>query len=134
MAKWKTDREGFYSRSVMSMVKEFSEIMGQKPDPLLYETLVAEEYREWSEARPLTYEGHIANVNKRNELKELADLLYVVYGYANARGWDLDEAVRRVHQNNIGRCVQPDGSILRNERGKILKNPNYEKVELGDLV
>ena len=60
--------------------------------------------------------------------------MYVIYGYANVRGWDLDEAVRRVHENNIGRCIQPDGSIQRREDGKILKNKDFPKVELGDLV
>ena len=33
-----------------------------------------------------------------------------------------------------GRCIQPDGSINRSEAGKILKNKDYPKVELGDLV
>ena len=69
-----------------------------------------------------------------SELKELADLVYVCYGYANACGYDLDEAIRRVHENNVGRCVQPDGSIKRREDGKILKNEDYPKVDLGDLV
>jgi len=69
-----------------------------------------------------------------DEPKLLADLVYVIYGYANACGYDLDEAIRRVHANNLGRCVQPDGSILRREDGKIIKNKVYPKVDLSDLV
>jgi len=69
-----------------------------------------------------------------NELKELSDLVYVIYGYANAKGWDLDEAIYRVHANNIGRCIQADGSIQRREDGKILRRKDYPKVELGDLL
>jgi predicted HAD superfamily Cof-like phosphohydrolase len=71
---------------------------------------------------------------EKDEPKFLADLVYVIYGYANSKGYDLDEALRRVHANNLGRCIQPDGSILRREDGKIIKNKDYPKVELGDLV
>ena len=49
-------------------------------------------------------------------------------------GYDLDEAVRRVHINNMGRMLQPDGTIKRREDGKIIKNPDYPKVKLDDLV
>jgi len=68
------------------------------------------------------------------DLKELADLVYVLYGYANAMDYDLDTAVKRVHENNIGRCKQPDGSIKRRADGKIEKNKDYPKVKLGDLL
>jgi predicted HAD superfamily Cof-like phosphohydrolase len=67
-------------------------------------------------------------------LKELSDLVYVVFGLANAKGWDLMEAVRRVHANNMGRCMQPDGSVKRREDGKIIKNKDYPAVDLSDLV
>jgi hypothetical protein len=46
----------------------------------------------------------------------------------------LDEAVRRVHENNLGRCIQPDGSVQRRADGKILKNKDYPAVDLSDLV
>lgn len=111
-------------RTVMYMVREFATITEQTPDELLYERLIVEEYEEWKKE---VFRG-------ADELKELADLVYVIYGYANARGYDLDEAVSRVHVNNIGRCIQPDGSIKRREDGKILKNPDYPKVSLEDLV
>lgn len=123
---------------VMQMVKEFAEVTGQEPSPTLYETLVDEEYEEWSFEASLqsgeVSKHYAQEYDPAKELKELADLIYVAYGYANARGWDLDTAVSRVHQNNIGRCVQPDGSIKRSPEGKILKNPDYPKVELGDLT
>ena len=67
-------------------------------------------------------------------LKEMADLIYVVYGMAVTYGWDLDEALRRVHENNVGRMLQPDGTIKRREDGKIIKNSEYPTVDLLDLV
>lgn len=109
--------------SVMEMVKEFSKVLDQTPDPYLYVKLIEEEYEEWT-----------ASIYDEEELKELADLVYVIYGYASARGYNLDEALRRVHANNLGRCIQPDGSILRREDGKIIKNKDYPKVKLDDIV
>lgn len=111
------------------MVKEFAKASGQKPDYHLYATLIGEEFDEWC-FESLNY----GDMNAVDELKELADLLYVIYGCANSRGWDIEEALRRVHKNNLGRILQPDGSIKRREDGKIEKNKSYPKVELGDLV
>lgn len=131
MAKWKEieDPLDYFApetkpQTVMDMVREFATVTGQKPEVSLYETLVVEEYKEWRE------EG----VRTVGDLKELADLVYVAYGYANAVGYDLDEAIRRVHENNLGRCIQPDGTVRRREDGKIMKNPDYPKVTLEDLV
>jgi len=109
----------------LEMVKQYKKVTGQEADPKLYEQLLEEEYQEWLDS---DLEGAQA------ELKELADLVYVIYGYANACGWDLDEALYRVHSNNLGRMYQPDGSIKRREDGKIIRNPDYPKVDLSDLV
>ena len=107
----------------LEMTKHYQKVTGQEPDYFLYSELIQEEYVEWKFA-----DGCV------EELKELADLVYVIYGYANARGWDLDEALYRVHSNNLGRMYQPDGSIKRREDGKIEKNKDYPSVDLGDLV
>ena len=107
----------------MDMVQEFAKVTGQVPKVDLYEKLIYEEYDEWLE-----------EIDPSKELKELSDLVYVIFGYANAKGWDLMEAVRRVHMNNLGRCIQPDGSIKRREDGKIVKNPDYPKPDLSDLI
>ena len=122
MAKWKI--EGEYSRSPSEMVKEFMSVTEQVVDPILYEGLIVEEFREWQVELQCT----------TTDLKELADLVYVCYGYAEACGYDLDEALVRVHQNNVGRCIQPDGTVKRRADGKIMKNPDYPKVQLEDLI
>jgi hypothetical protein len=128
MAKWKDtgldyfEQEKQYTPSVL--VREFSKVLEQKPDVALYQKLICEEYEEWCKELPHTVK----------DLKELADLVYVIYGYALAAGYNLDEAVERVHDNNIGRCVQPDGTVKRREDGKIIKNPDYPAVYLEDLI
>jgi hypothetical protein len=115
------------------MVREFVTLTGQKPDPELSAKLIKEEFEEWDWERFLSVGGEEVYDPKR-ELKELADLLYVIYGYANVRGWDVEVAFRRVHDNNLGRCVQPDGTVKRREDGKIIKNPDYPAVYLEDLI
>lgn len=86
-------------------------------------------------------------------LKEICDLAYVIAGsdvewgdnghvhrisqielICSVLGMDFVEAFRRVHLNNMGRMYQDDGTIQRREDGKIIKNPNYAKVDLSDLV
>ena len=109
--------------TTMTLVEDFQNTSGQKPTVALYNKLIVEEYQEWVEAN-----------SDLEELKEMADLVYVIYGLALAKGWDLDEAIRRVHENNIGRMLQPDGTIKRREDGKIMKNKSYPKVDLGSLV
>jgi len=123
--------KSYNSANIMGMAQEFSEIMGQQPNSALYLRLIEEEYEEFMEEAKY---GHISKAGDIAELKELSDLVYVCFGYALAMGWDLTEAVTRVHKNNIGRCIQPDGSIKRREDGKIIKNKDYPKVDLDDLV
>lgn len=113
-------------QSPQDMVEDYYHKAGINPDWVLCKTLIEEEYGEWSDA-------HAFN-NNQEELKELADLAYVVFGYAHSRGWDLMEAFRRVHQNNLSRQVWDDGKIHRDANGKILKSPTAKKVDLSDLV
>lgn len=110
-------------KNPMQMMKEFKELTGQDMNPGLYISLIQEEYEEFLESK-----------TDEECLKELADLAYVCFGFAYNMGWDLTEALQRVHQNNLGRILQPDGTIKRREDGKIIKNPDYPKPDLKDLV
>ena len=114
-------------KSIPEMVEEFATTMGQATDPDLSANLMREEYYEW-------HHEFFKSASAVKELKELADLTYVIFGYARSRGWDLMEATLRVHENNMGRCVQPDGTIQRRADGKIMKNLDYPAVDLSDLV
>ena len=66
-------------------------------------------------------------------LKELADLVYVCYQYAANQGWDLDEALHRVHKSNMSK-LDKEGKPIFREDGKVLKGPNYAPPNLEDLV
>ena len=115
----------------LDMVTEFATSMGQpmgapfvedSPLDIMRYKLLREELEEVSDAD-----------GKENLLKELADLVYVTYGYAATFGWDLDEALRRVHTSNMSK-LGLDGKPEFREDGKVLKGPNYNKPTLGDLV
>ena len=124
--------------NIAGMVKHYYETAEIVPKPEMTEGLVDEEYEEWAfeanlqsaEVRKHYYQDY----SPANELKELSDLVYVIYGYAQSRGWNLDESVFRVHSNNMDRMFQDDGTLKRNEAGKIIRNPNTPKVSLEDLV
>ena len=68
-----------------------------------------------------------------NQLKELADLVYVCFQYAENMEWDLEEALNRVHKSNLSK-LGLDGKPIRRADGKVLKGPNYKPPILNDLV
>lgn len=94
--------------------------------------LIREEYLEFDEA----YEKVVVDVlnkhSREEALKELADLVYVCFQFAAAAGWELDEALDRVHKSNMSKLV--DGKPIKNEAGKVMKGPNYQYPYLDDLV
>tara|TARA_R110000772_G_C13170090_1_gene426949 strand:+ start:391 stop:789 length:399 start_codon:yes stop_codon:yes gene_type:complete len=115
----------------LDMVREFTYSMGQPLDEKHGYNRKLEDLRwallkeEFSEVRDAETPVDL--------LKELADLVYVTYGYAATYGWNLDEAVRRVHKSNMSK-LGVDGRPLKRPDGKVLKGPNYKKPNLSDLV
>ena len=66
-------------------------------------------------------------------LKELADLVYVCYQYAENMHWFLDESLNRVHESNMSKLGE-DGKPIYREDGKVLKGPGYKPPDLSDLI
>jgi predicted HAD superfamily Cof-like phosphohydrolase len=121
----------FLPKTPADMVSEYAEVSQQEGTEGLYQGLIHEEYIELQDEMYRELQGE---PNPENELKEMADLIYVLYGYARVKGYNLDKAVERVHQNNMGRMYQPDGTILRRDDGKVMKNKDFPKVDLTDLI
>lgn len=71
--------------------------------------------------------------NREQVAKELADLLYVVYGTAEELGFQLEDIFARVHKSNMSK-VWDDGTVHYNEFGKVLKPPTYSPPDLSDLI
>tara|TARA_R110001599_G_scaffold301105_1_gene506670 strand:+ start:208 stop:666 length:459 start_codon:yes stop_codon:yes gene_type:complete len=121
--------------SILEMVRDFAKRMDQPLDNVWPTSLKLEDLR-WAMIQEEYTEAFDESCNRSNEeamLKELADLVYVTFGYAATYGWNLDEAVRRVHLSNMSK-LGLDGKPLKNPEGKVLKGPNYQKCNLSDLV
>ena len=92
--------------------------------------LITEEFKEFLEADGMLFRQ--SPEFPANCLKELADLVYLCYQYAANMGWDLDEAMFRVHESNMSK-LDDDGKPIFREDGKVLKGPNYKPPNLEDL-
>lgn len=120
--------------SLLQQAITFREAMDQPintPDENVHELQFKLLEEEFSELRD-EYFTELDGGTKENQLKELADLVFVCYQYAAARGWDLDTAMRRIFESNMSKLV--DGKPLRRSDGKVLKGPNYQPPILDDLV
>ena len=119
----------------LAMVREFAARMDQPLDQKWGDDEDLEEARFAfirEEFQEIFDESCLAN-DAEAMLKELADGIIVINGYAATFGWDLDEATRRVHESNMSK-LGDDGKPLKNGQGKVLKGPNYKKCNLKDLV
>ena len=92
--------------------------------------LIIEEFKEFLQADGMLF-MHGRN-HSEECLKELADLVYVCYQYAENMGWFLDEAMNRVHESNLSKLDEYGNPIYRDD-GKVLKGPNYKPPDLSDL-
>ena len=74
---------------------------------------------------------------KDKNLKEIADaltdILYVTYGAGFAYGIDLDKCFKEVQRANMSKLGK-DGKPIFNEKGKVMKGPNYSEPNLKQFV
>ena len=121
---------------ISEQAKEFRTVYNLKSSPTkdkrsYQKTLIVEEFKEFLEAEGMLFRENI--VFESEALKELADLIYVCYQYAENMGWLLDEALDRVHLSNMSKLDEEGKPIYRDD-GKVLKGPNYKPPTLTDLV
>ena len=83
--------------------------------------LIDEEYSEFVMG--------VANEGYEEELKELADLVYVCYQYAENTRMGSRGSTKRVHKSNMSK-LGLDGKPIYREDGKVLKGPNYQPPNL----
>ena len=63
----------------------------------------------------------------------LTDILYVAYGAGHAFGIDLDNCFEEVQNSNMSKLGE-DGKPIYNDKGKVMKGPNYYKPDLSKFV
>ena len=81
--------------------------------------------------------GELKVAMENKDIKEVADaltdILYVTYGAGHAFGIDLDKCFQEVQDSNMSK-LGSDGKPIYNEKGKVMKGPNYFKPDLGKYV
>ena len=125
-------------KSNYEKVKEFHKVFGcnvgdeSSPgfvdlfDPALRIKLIKEEYTELVESIEQNHD--ITEI-----AKELADLLYVVYGTGVSMGIDLDKVFKTVHDSNMSKLDDDDNPVY-NSYGKVIKSDNYRPPNLSEVV
>ena len=63
----------------------------------------------------------------------LTDILYVTYGAGHAFGIDLDKCFEEVQNSNMSK-LDKDGIPIYNDKGKVMKGPNYFKPDLSKFI
>ena len=105
-------------------IKEKASFPNDKITSLRYD-LIKEELDELKEAMD------------KKDIKEVADaltdILYVTYGAGHAFGINLDRCFEEVQNSNMSKLGK-DGKPIYNEKGKVMKGPNYFKPNLGKFV
>ena len=105
-------------------IREKADFPNEKITSLRYD-LIKEELDELKEAMD------------NNDIKEVADaltdILYVTYGAGHAYGINLDKCFEEVQNSNMSK-LGFDGKPIYNDKGKVMKGPNYFKPDLTKFV
>ena len=116
---------------VKTFMKTFGQMVRTKPQfpdektMQLRHELIKEELNELEQAM------------KTKNLKEIADaltdILYVAYGAGYAYGINLDKCFQEVQRANMSK-LDKNGKPIYNDKGKIMKGPNYSEPNLKQFV
>ena len=115
---------GIFMKTFGQEVKNIAELGDEKLNQLRI-SLINEELEELKDAI------------KKKDLKEtidaLTDILYVTYGAGHAFGVNLDQCFNEVQNSNMSKLGN-DGKPIYNDKGKVMKGPNYFTPDLGKFV
>ena len=105
-------------------IKEKAKFPNEKTTSLRHD-LIKEELDELKEA--------IENKDIKEVADALTDILYVTYGAGHAFGVNLDKCFEEVQNSNMSK-LGLDGKPIFNDKGKVMKGPNYFKPNLTKFV
>ena len=116
---------------VKTFMETFGQIVRTKPQfpdqktiQLRYD-LIQEELNELKEA--------MEEKNLKEIADALTDILYVTYGAGYAYGINLDKCFKEVQRSNMSKLGK-DGKPIFNEKGKVMKGPNYSEPNLKKIL
>jgi predicted HAD superfamily Cof-like phosphohydrolase len=105
-------------------IKEKASFPNEKITSLRHD-LIKEELDELKEA--------IDSKDIKEVADALTDILYVTYGAGHAFGINLDKCFEEVQNSNMSK-LGSDGKPIYNDKGKVMKGPNYFKPNLNKFV
>ena len=118
------EKVGLFMKTFGQEVKRSPALSGDKINELRV-NLIKEELDELIEA-----------MNKKDLVEvadALTDILYVTYGAGHAFGINLDECFEEVQNSNMSK-LDNNGKPIYNEKGKVMKGPNYFKPDLSKFI
>ena len=118
------EKVGFFMKTFGQDVKQSSSFSSDKINALRV-SLIKEELDELIEA-----------INKKDLIEvadALTDILYVTYGAGHAFGINLDDCFEEVQNSNMSK-LDKDGKPIYNDKGKVMKGPNYFKPDLNKFI
>ena len=118
------DKVGTFMKTFGQEVKTKPSFSTDKINKLRLD-LIKEELNELTEA--------INNNDLLEVADALTDILYVTYGAGHAFGINLDKCFDEVQNSNMSK-LDENGKPIYNEKGKVMKGPNYFKPNLSKFV
>ena len=116
---------------VKKFMKTFGQIVETKPQfpnektTQLRLDLIKEELNELNQA--------VETKDLKEVADALTDILYVTYGAGCAFGIDLDKCFKEVQRANMSKLGE-DGKPIFNDKGKVMKGPNYSAPNLKQFI
>ena len=118
------EKVGAFMKTFGQEVKQSSSFSSDKINTLRV-SLIKEELDELIEA-----------INKKDLVEvadALTDILYVTYGAGHAFGINLDKCFEEVQNSNMSK-LDNHGRPIYNDKGKVMKGPNYFKPNLSQFL
>ena len=118
------EKVGVFMKTFGQNVKQSSSFSSEKINTLRV-SLIKEELDELIEA-----------MNKKDLVEvadALTDILYVTYGAGHAFGINLDHCFEEVQNSNMSK-LDKDGKPIYNDKGKVMKGPNYFRPDLSKFI
>jgi len=118
------EKVGAFMKTFGQDIKESPSFSSDKINTLRV-SLIKEELDELIEA-----------MNKKDLVEvadALTDILYVTYGAGHAFGINLDECFQEVQNSNMSK-LDSNGKPIYNDKGKVMKGPNYFKPDLSKFI
>ena len=94
----------------------------------LYLRLINEEMNELSDA--------VEGGNDVATLDAICDTIWVLVGYAHAKGYPIDMAWDAVALSNFSKCITLDGKLttVKREDGKVIKGPYFKPPKIKEIL